>query len=184
MNSGGETMKQIIHEMQDMTYLSWAKTRNSSGIAGSFLKAYEEGTEEKTYYKLSNYDAWKGITGHECVNEIIVDRLLTVLGIEHLSYQLIHALVQIDQKRCETWLCASRNFKRRGESKIALDGCPADKRSAILSQQKSAYATQHQCCRHSFISLSFVFYGWQISNDELFFGCCFRNDSVKYGWQI
>ena len=135
-------MKQIIHEMQDMTYLSWAKTRNSSGIAGSFLKAYEEGTEEKTYYKLSNYDAWKGITGHECVNEIIVDRLLTVLGIEHLSYQLIHALVQIDQKRCETWLCASRNFKRRGESKIALDGCPADKRSAILSQQKSAYATQ------------------------------------------
>lgn len=63
----------------------------------------------------------KGITGHECVNEIIVDRLLTVLGIEHLSYQLIHALVQIDQKRCETWLCASRDFKRRGESKIALD---------------------------------------------------------------
>ena len=121
MNSGGETMKQIIHEMQDMTYLSWAKTRNSSGIAGSFLKAYEEGTEGKTYYKLSNYDAWKGITGHECVNEIIVDRLLTVLGIEHLSYQLIHALVQIDQKRCETWLCASRDFKRRGESKIALD---------------------------------------------------------------
>ena len=45
MNSGGETMEQIIHEMQDMTYLSWAKTRNSSGTAGSFLKAYEEGTE-------------------------------------------------------------------------------------------------------------------------------------------
>ena len=71
MNSGGETMKQIIHEMQDMTYLSWAKTRNSSGIAGSFLKAYEEGTEGKTYYKLSNYDAWKGITGHECIRRRI-----------------------------------------------------------------------------------------------------------------
>ena len=54
MNSGGETMKQIIHEMQDMTYLSWAKMRNSSGTAGSFLKAYEEG---KIYYKRSNYDA-------------------------------------------------------------------------------------------------------------------------------
>ena len=114
-------MKQIIHELQDMTYLSWAKARNSSGTAGSFLKAYDEGPDGKTYYKLSNYDAWKGIIGHECVNEIIVDRLLTLLGIEHLSYQLIHAKVLIDQKEAETWLCASRDFKQRGESKIALD---------------------------------------------------------------
>ena len=48
-------MEQIIHKLQDMTYLSWAKTRNSSGTAGSFLKAYDEGTEGKIYYKLSNY---------------------------------------------------------------------------------------------------------------------------------
>lgn len=114
-------MAQIVRELQDMTYLSWAKTRNSSGTAGSFLKAYNEGTDGKTYFKLSGYDAWKGIIGHECVNEIIVDRLLTILGIEHLSYQLIHARVLIDQKPCETWLCASKDFKRRGESKIALD---------------------------------------------------------------
>ncbi len=114
-------MSQIIQDLQDMTHLSWAKARHSSGTAGSFLKAYDEGPEGKTYYKLSNYDAWNGIIGHECVNEIIVDRLLTVLGIEHLSYQLIHALVLIDQKPCETWLCASKDFKLRGESKIALD---------------------------------------------------------------
>ena len=36
-------VEQIIHELQDMTYLSWAKTRNSSGTAGSFLKACEAG---------------------------------------------------------------------------------------------------------------------------------------------
>lgn len=114
-------MTQIVRELQDMTYLSWAKTRNSSGTAGSFLKAYDESPNGKTYYKLSNYDAWRGIIGHECVNEIIVDRLLTILGIEHLSYQLIHARVLIDQKPYETWLCASRDFKQRGESKIALD---------------------------------------------------------------
>ena len=89
-------MEQIIRQLQDMTYLSWAKARNSSGIAGSFLKAYDENAGGKTYYKLSNYDAWAGIIGHECVNEIIVDRLLSVLGIEHLSYQLIHARVLID----------------------------------------------------------------------------------------
>ena len=114
-------LNQIIHELQDMTHLSWAKTRNSSGTAGSFLKAYEYGVDGKTYFKLSNYDAWKGIIGHECVNEIIVDRLLSILGISHLPYQLIHAKILIDQKEYETWLCASKDFKQRGESKIALD---------------------------------------------------------------
>ena len=114
-------LNQIIHELQDMTHLSWAKTRNSSGTADSFLKAYEDGVDGKTYFKLSNYDAWKGIIGHECVNEIIVDRLLSILGINHLPYQLIHAKILIDQKEYETWLCASKDFKQRGESKIALD---------------------------------------------------------------
>ena len=114
-------LNQIIHELQDMTHLSWAKTRSSSGTAGSFLKAYEDGVDGKTYFKLSNYDAWKGIIGHECVNEIIVDRLLSILGISHLPYQLIHAKILIDQKEYETWLCASKDFKQRGESKIALD---------------------------------------------------------------
>ena len=114
-------LNQIIHELQDMTHLSWAKTRNSSGTAGSFLKAYEDGVDGKTYFKLSNYDAWKGIIGHECVNEINVDRLLSILGISHLPYQLIHAKILIDQKEYETWLCASKDFKQRGESKIALD---------------------------------------------------------------
>ncbi len=114
-------LNQIIHELQDMTHLSWAKMRNSSGTAGSFLKAYEDGVDGKTYFKLSYYDAWKGIIGHECVNEIIVDRLLSILGINHLPYQLIHAKILIDQKEYETWLCTSKDFKQRGESKIALD---------------------------------------------------------------
>lgn len=113
--------KQIIGDKQDLTWLSWSKIRNSSGIAGSFLKAYSDLDGVKTYYKLSNYDSVKGIVGHECVNEIIVDRLLTILGIEHLPYQLIHADIRIDDQPYTTWLCASRDFKQRGESKLALD---------------------------------------------------------------
>lgn len=113
--------KQIIHEKQDMTWLSWSKVRNSSGTAGSFLKAYSDLGGEKTYYKLSNYDSVRGVVGHECVNELIVDRLLTLLGVEHLAYQLIHAEILIDGKPVETWLCASKDFKQRGESKLALD---------------------------------------------------------------
>ncbi len=112
---------QIIHEKQDLTYLSWAKIRNSSGTAGSFLKAYSDLGGAKIYYKLSNYDQYKGIIGHECVNEIIVDRLLNILGVKHLEYQLINADIIIDGKLHNTYLCASKDFKERGNSKIALD---------------------------------------------------------------
>ena len=33
---------QLMKEKQDLTYLSWSVYRNSSGTAGSFLKAYSE----------------------------------------------------------------------------------------------------------------------------------------------
>ena len=111
----------VIREKQDLTYLNWTKTRESSGTAGSFLKAYSELNGIKTYYKLSNYDTINGITGHESVNEIIVDRLLSILGISHLHYQLIHADILVNGTILETWLCVSEDFKKRGESKIALD---------------------------------------------------------------
>ena len=112
---------QMVKEKQDLTYLSWSVYRNSSGTAGSFLKAYSELGGKKTYYKLSNFDKARGVIGHECVNELIVDRLLTILGIPHLSYQLIHADVSVDGKTLEVYLCASEDFKARGESKTALD---------------------------------------------------------------
>lgn len=114
-------MEQIIHPLQDLTHLNWALVRGSSGTAGSFLKSYEETPDGKIYYKLSDYDSFHGIVGHECINEIIVDRLLTILGIPHLPYQLIHAKILIDRHPVETWLCASRDYKQRGERKIALD---------------------------------------------------------------
>ena len=114
-------MNRVIRDKQDMTHLSWSKIRNSSGTAGSFLKAYSMLGGKKTYYKLSNFDKMAGVVGHECVNEIIVDRLLDILGIPHLHYELIHADVVIDGKVQEVYLCASEDFKQRSESKLALD---------------------------------------------------------------
>lgn len=114
-------MEQIIRTPQDLTYLSWSKIRNSSGTAGSFLKSQEDTAGGRVYYKLSDYDPYHGIIGHESVNEIIVDRLLTLLDIPHLSYQLIHADIIVDQKPIRTWLCSSLNFRERGERKEALD---------------------------------------------------------------
>ena len=111
----------ILSELQDLRYLTWSRARESSGTAGSYLKSYDTRSGRKIYYKLSCFDSLRGITGHESVNELIVDRLLTLLGIEHLSYQLIHAMVRIEGKDYETWLCASENFREPGESKLPLD---------------------------------------------------------------
>lgn len=114
-------MSKIITDKQDLTYLNWSHARHSSGTAGTFLKSETTLNGKKTYYKLSNFDSEKGIIGHECINEIIVDRLLDILKVEHLAYELIHADIQIDGKTYETWLCASQDFKKRGETKAALD---------------------------------------------------------------
>ena len=111
----------IIHEKQDLSFLKWSHIRSSSGTAGTFLKSESSLDGKKKYYKLSNFDSTKGVIGHECINEIIVDRLLTLLGVEHLSYELIHADIEIENKRYTTYLCSSVDFKMRGESKIALD---------------------------------------------------------------
>lgn len=123
---------QLVREKQDLTYLSWSIYRNSSGTAGSFLKSYSELGDKKLYYKLSNFDKIQGVIGHECVNELIVDRLLTILGIPHLSYQLIHADIMLDGIIHEVYLCASEDFKEKGESKIALD----------VYKTKEAYPTE------------------------------------------
>lgn len=111
----------VITDKQDLTYLLWSHARNSSGTAGTFLKSQSLIDGRKIYYKLSNFDSEKGVIGHECVNEIIIDRLLTILGVEHLEYQLIYADIELEGRKYETWLCASVDFKAQGESKVALD---------------------------------------------------------------
>lgn len=111
----------IIIEKQDLTYLRWSHGRNSSGTAGTFLKSESIIDGAKRYYKLSNFDPINGIIGHECVNELIVDRLLTVLGINHIHYQLINADIDINDKTYNTYLCVSEDYKNPGESKTALD---------------------------------------------------------------
>ena len=63
------------------------------------------------------------MVGHESVNELIVDRLLTILGIDHLHYQLIHADILVDGKTLDTYVCASENFREKSEDKQAIDVC-------------------------------------------------------------
>lgn len=111
----------LIKEIQDLKYLNWADVKLSPGTSGSFLKAYEEVKGERFYYKLSNYDSYRGVFGHESVNELIASRLLDILDVRHLQYQLIHAIIQIDGQAIETYINKSANFRKSNERKIAFD---------------------------------------------------------------
>lgn len=115
-------MGRLITELEDLTYLSWGWDRSTPGTVGTYYKAYStlEGTK-KRYYKLSRFDSELGTTGHECVNELIADRLLTKLEVAHLSYDLVYADIKIDDQIFRTWLCVSEDFKQPGESKIAFE---------------------------------------------------------------
>lgn len=68
-------MKDLIWEIQDFRYLNWSDTKLSPGTPGCFLKAYEEQNGQRYYYKLSNYDSYRGVFGHECINELFDGRL-------------------------------------------------------------------------------------------------------------
>lgn len=107
--------------LEDLTHLRWDERTNTSGTGGTFLKAKSSAARTTTYYKLSCYDSYRGIYGHECVNELIVSRLMEALGVEHVPYRLIHAQVLIDGHTHETWLSASPSFRMPDERKQALD---------------------------------------------------------------
>lgn len=45
-------MSRLIKDKQDLTYLKWTKDRNSSGTAGTFLKAFSNIKNKKVYCEL------------------------------------------------------------------------------------------------------------------------------------
>ena len=107
--------------IKDLRYLNWTISRNSSGTAGNFLKSYSKDDEGKWYWKLSNYSGEGVVSGHECLNEMIACRLMEVLNIPHLHYELLHGLIKIDTYEIETYLVRSKDYKKDNESKMALD---------------------------------------------------------------
>jgi len=111
----------ITHTIQDLRELVWSETGWTSASGGSFLKARTGVGAQATYYKLSCYDSYRGIYGHECVNELVASRLMELLGVDHVRYTLVHALIRVDGKEYTTWLARSKSFRKAGQSKMAFD---------------------------------------------------------------
>lgn len=140
----------LHRNLKDLTHLRWDERTNTSGTGGTFLKSKSQTPEETTYYKLSCYDSYRGVYGHECVNELIASRLMEALGVEHLRYRLVHARVVIDSREHETWASASPSFRRPDERKQALD--------LFYDLNKHEGESPLELCRR---------YGWQRRIDEI-----------------
>lgn len=110
-----------VDELLDLRYLSWSKTRQSSGTAGSYLKSYSFDNGKKVYYKLSYFDDVNSLFGYEAFNEIIADRLLSLLNYNHLQYNLLYAQIRINNKEYRTYLNSSYDFKEVNETKLTFE---------------------------------------------------------------
>lgn len=105
----------------DLTYLKWSISRYSSGTLGSFLKSYEEDDAGKIYYKMSNFSPVQGVFGHESFNEMVAKNILQILGYDYLDYELLNARIMVNHTEYVTWLTKSRDYKRIGEKKVAIE---------------------------------------------------------------
>lgn len=112
-------VRDIVSKTQDMTSLVWSERVNSSGTAGTYLKAVTGTGARAVYYKLPRFNGIE-FDGHECVNEIIASRLMRILGIDHLEYRLIHARVLVGGDEHDVWLNSSKNYRKARERKLSL----------------------------------------------------------------
>ncbi len=107
--------------VKDLTKLSWTKTRESSGTAGSYLKSFSYQNGKKVYYKLSYFDPQNDLFGYESINEIIANRLMEQLGYNCLKYYIVNGKIIVNSKEYITPLVYSYDFKGPNDSKITFE---------------------------------------------------------------
>ena len=108
--------------MIDLRDLTWSKNpRQTQGTGGTYLKAERVENGVKIYYKMSNYNSEIGVYGHESILEVLVCRYFAELDIPCAEYELINATVTVDGKVFNAYISKSPDFKKPGESKVALE---------------------------------------------------------------
>jgi len=107
-------------ECWDIRDVSWSKIANSGASDGVHLKATERIDDAVYYLKLSNYDSYRGIFGHESVNELIACRLGKLLGFNVPDGFLKKALVKVEGAEYETYVFAAKSYKST-DSRIAFE---------------------------------------------------------------
>ena len=95
----------------DLRDVSWSMAINSGATDGVYLKTIKRIDDTEYYMKLSNYDSYRGIFGHESVNELIASRLGKLLGFNVPEGYLKKALVKIDSVDYTAYVFAAKSYK-------------------------------------------------------------------------
>lgn len=110
-------MSQILRGPLDLRHLDFEECKVPSGMGGTLAKA----ALGEFYYKLPSHGAYPEQIGLEPVTELVVSRLLALLGVPHLDYDLVEALVTLQGKEIRLWISRFRSFRLPGQRKQALD---------------------------------------------------------------
>jgi len=111
----------------DLRDISWSIAAGSVASDGVHMKAEHLINNVNYYLKLSRYDSFLGIYGHESVNELIVSRLGKLLGFNVPEGQLKRCIVRVDDVDHDTYVFMAKSFKRAG-SRTAFEGFYVDNR--------------------------------------------------------
>jgi len=111
----------------------WSRSAGSLASDGVYMKTELPIDGVHYYLKLSRYDSYRGIYGHESVNELIAYRLGKILGFNVPEGYLKKCIVNIDDREHETYVYAAKSYKTTG-SRTAFENFYVDNR---LSEKES-----------------------------------------------
>jgi len=113
-------MSFTLEKPWDLRDVTWSIVAGSVASDGVHMKAERLIDGVNHYLKLSRYDSYRGIYGHESVNELIACRLGNLLGFIVPGGMLKRCLVRIDDKDHDTYVFISQSFKAAG-SRVAFE---------------------------------------------------------------
>jgi len=107
-------------EPWDLRSKVWSKSAGSLVSDGVYMKTELPIDGINYYLKLSRYDSYRGIYGHESVNELIACKLGKLLNINVPEGFLKKCLVKIDDIEHDTYVFAAKSYKTTG-SRLAFE---------------------------------------------------------------
>ena len=111
----------------DLRDVSWSIVAGSVASDGVHMKTEYLVDGVNYYLKLSRYDSFRGIYGHESVNELIACRLGKLLGFNVPEGKLKKCIIRIDDIDHDTYVYMAQSFKETG-SRISFERFYLDNR--------------------------------------------------------
>lgn len=134
----------------DLVDPDWHRLSEAGSSNGSLYKAAKIIDGAAHFYKMSMIIGRKTV-GHEAANEVIVSRLLDVLDISHIHYDLCRAKVRVKGEIFDTFVCESVDYKAPG-----IDSIPFELYCQLCGSGKDPFTVATQLSSSSYVDQMFV----------------------------